>query len=192
MLITTDQYPPLRLRLTASLLLVSTLTLGGCGTARKELHTGSQATPAAADVPTAVHGANEESDAEIVTPRQEVVAAETSRTTAVADEESIYFDLGSSVLDTVALRALRKHAERLKADSKQSVTLVAHTDYLGSRSLNVAIAQQRLNVVVEALKSMGIPRRQLRLSSMGNEKAPRDCKTTCRRQMRRVDVVYER
>ncbi|MDQ5880880.1 MAG: peptidoglycan-associated lipoprotein, partial [Pseudomonadota bacterium] len=86
---------------------------------------------------------------------------------------------------------LRTHAERLRDDPRLVVTLVGHTDHLGSRSFNLAIAEQRTTAVKTKLRELGVPAKQVRQRNYGNEKAAAGCRSEeCRARMRRVDFVY--
>ncbi len=104
---------------------------------------------------------------------------------------SVFFAFASAALSEQAIGVLRGHAERLKANPKQVVLLVAHTDSLGSPSIDVAVAEKRLDAVAELLVSLGVAKKQLRRSTMGNEEAPSGCEASCGRLMRRVDVLYQ-
>ena len=60
---------------------------------------------------------------------------------------AMFFQRGSALLDDPALTVLRLHAERLRENSRLVVMLVGHTDHLGSRSFNLAIAERRTAAV---------------------------------------------
>ncbi len=108
-----------------------------------------------------------------------------------ADADSIFFALGASAVDEAGRHKLRAHAERLKENRRLSVTLVGHTDHLGSRSYNLAIAERRAAAVAEALVALGVYRSQIRRYGVGNEKGGAPYRNgECRRQKRRVDLVY--
>lgn len=110
----------------------------------------------------------------------------------IDEENAIFFASGSSRLDADGERKLQRHAARLKTDPKLSVTLVGHTDDLGSRSYNIAIAEQRTTAVAGQLLAAGVRRTQIRRYSMGHEKAAEACRTAaCRQKMRRVDLIFE-
>lgn len=91
------------------------------------------------------------------------------------------------------LNTLKTHASRLKADVSLVVTLIGHTDHLGSRAYNQAVCEERLDSVVEVLRSLGVPKRQMRRIALGNEKsnAAQCSSEECRQAMRRVELVYE-
>lgn len=106
-------------------------------------------------------------------------------------EHNVYFPAGGTRVDESGKRLLRRHATRLKANSKLVLTLIGHTDPQGSRSYNVAIAQKRMDSVFEILRSLGVPRGQIRRVSSAVRMASTDCQTAaCRRQMRRVELIF--
>lgn len=109
----------------------------------------------------------------------------------ITDENSIFFVAGATRVDPVGAAKLRRHAARLKENPRQDVTLVGHTDNLGSSSYNLAIAEQRAAAVARMLQSMGVSRSQIRHYGMGDEKTGPTCRTAaCRQKKRRVDLIY--
>jgi outer membrane protein OmpA-like peptidoglycan-associated protein len=135
-----------------------------------------------------------------VTPSAKQVAAETptvseapksSPMLTVDPEFSVFFGSSSADIDAQGRAVLARHAERLKANPKETVTLIAHTDDLGSRSYNLAIAEKRVSAVRSHLRRLGVPVRQLRQYRIGAEKHEVRCQTSeCRRLLRRVDIQY--
>ena len=111
---------------------------------------------------------------------------------AVDRENSVFFPPSGTTLDAKSRQKLRDHAARLKADPSRSVTLIGHTDDLGSPSYNLAIAEQRVNAVFNFLRAQGVPVMQLRRYGMGSEAVDKGCRSTeCRALMRRVELDYE-
>lgn len=110
---------------------------------------------------------------------------------AVDAKENLFFVQGSAELDAAANQALAQHALRLKANPRQVVTLVGHADDLGSPAYDLAIAERRVQAVYKALRGLGVGATQLRSYSVGSEKLSLACRSeTCRRRMRRVELVY--
>lgn len=110
---------------------------------------------------------------------------------AVADDNSIFFASVSAQIDVTGEAKMRRHAAWLKDNPRLIVTLVGHTDNLGSTAYNVAIAEQRAAAVARKLQAMGVGRGQIRYYGVGDEKAGLACKTAgCRQKRRRVDLVY--
>lgn len=116
--------------------------------------------------------------------------AEQPSETPINEENSIFFAFGASTINAAGEQKIRQHAARLKANPKLEVTLVGHTDNLGSSAYNLAIAEQRTAAVARLLLANGARRTQIRQYGIGDEKAT-NCETaTCRQQMRRVDLIY--
>jgi len=107
-------------------------------------------------------------------------------------ENNIYFRLGKTNIDDQGIQTLMKHAERLKNNTKLFVTLIGHTDNLGSPAYNQAISDARLSAVARILKEQGVSRHQIRRISLGNERRKTVlCRTDeCRQTMRRVELTY--
>lgn len=122
-------------------------------------------------------------------PAQEEKAA----MAAVDVDNSIFFQSSGSTIDTEGRQRLLEHAARLKADPELVVTLVGHADHLGSRSYNLAIAEQRINAVFAVLRGAGIPVTQIRREAVGSEEVSPACRSPqCRKLMRRVQLVYQK
>jgi outer membrane protein OmpA-like peptidoglycan-associated protein len=127
-----------------------------------------------------------------------VIAAEPASTEAqviasVELEYNVFFERGSTEVDEVGEALLSRHAERLKANRKECVTLIGHTENLGSRAYSVALADERVEVVYALLRKFGVSSRQLRRSSAGMEKTRKACQSqACRPLMRRVELKYSK
>lgn len=63
----------------------------------------------------------------------------------------IYFDTGKSVLKPESEAALAEIAKLLKADAGLKVSVVGHTDNVGSMDSNMKLSQARAEAVVNAL-----------------------------------------
>jgi len=125
--------------------------------------------------------------------RRDESKAESNEETApsVPEDNKVYFASGSVVIGDEEKGKLKQHADRLKRNPKIYVTLSGHTDDLGSRNYNLAIAEERLIAVNKLLQRYGAPPRQIRRNRSSSAKNLPACTTTdCRRQRRRVDLVY--
>ncbi|MDD2884080.1 MAG: OmpA family protein [Dechloromonas sp.] len=141
----------------------------------------------AEDVPTAIVVAKPHHDKP---QRRSEVPTERQVMAAVNDEESIFFSLGGTEIDAVGKLKLQAYAQRLKEDPSKVVTLIGHTDDLGSPSYNLAIAQGRVNAVHEILRARGVPQMQIRRYGVGSEKNNAVCQSeSCRQKMRRVQMM---
>lgn len=159
-------------------LAVVVLSLAGCGVLPWE-----SSEESAPEVATAPPPSAQESSAAALEAK--VIAA------ANRSENNIYFAFGGVSVSRLERAKLQQHADYLKANPDKSVTLIGYTDDLGSRSYNIAIAEQRVAAVRKLLRKYRVPGSQIRRYSVGNEKTPKICKTSqCRQKMRRVELVY--
>lgn len=159
------------------LILVATLLLGACASpppvAEKPVEAPVQAEPAK--------------------PVANPLLDEKAAMAAVDTENSVFFHSSDSTLDAAGRQRVLEHAARLKADPDLAVTLVGHADHLGSRSYNLAIAEQRVNAVFAVLRSEGIPVTRIRREAVGSEQVSPACRSVqCRKLMRRVELVFEK
>ncbi len=104
--------------------------------------------------------------------------------------DAVFFGRASVDLQEAELQKLVRVAERLRLQPELVVTLVGHTDHLGSRAYNLAIAEQRTASVMKRLRELGVPAKQIRRHSYGYETAGGCRSETCRAKMRRVDLIY--
>ena len=112
---------------------------------------------------------------------------------SLPDEHNIFFLSRSTTVDEVGKEKLRRIAERLVANPREKISLVGYTDDQGSRNYNLAITEERLLVVEKLLKSYRVPARQIRRKRIGGLKSSTTCQSAeCRKQMRRVEVVFSR
>ncbi len=102
---------------------------------------------------------------------------------------SIFFPPDVAMVGDEEVDKLRSCVETLKQSPRRSILLVAYSDDLGSRSYNIAIAEQRLAAVSAALRSLGVERGQIRRYRSNSVKvASFVCRNeACRQRLRRVD-----
>ncbi len=111
-----------------------------------------------------------------------------------ATDDSIYFDQGSSLIGDEAADSIRRHAARLRAMPRLQITLIAHTDDLGSSSLEVARGEARLEAVRKRLEDSKVPLGKIRTENHGSESRNAEPCTDdeCRSRNRRVDILFHR
>lgn len=115
---------------------------------------------------------------------------ETEDLPAIAEENTVFFTLGSSALSYTSRQKLETIAERLMADRSLHVSLVGYANDNGSSSFNLAVSDNRLVTVVAFLRKRGVHAEQMRVQAFGSEKNPSNCGSSkCRQQFRRVDLV---
>ncbi|WP_265949924.1 OmpA family protein [Dechloromonas sp. A34] len=123
----------------------------------------------------------------VIRPR----VVETLATAALDPESNIFFKDNELRLDPEDGQKLQRHAQRLKENPKLRVTLVGFADDQGSRSIQLAKAEQRVDAVFQSLRRMGVAVRQLKRYPVGREKTNPGCNAAdCRNTMRRVELVY--
>jgi outer membrane protein OmpA-like peptidoglycan-associated protein len=145
--------------------------------------------PASIDEPAMPVATTQETAAAAAAPTLQP-SASTSASPAVVDANAIFFRRGEAQISNAEAVKLDAHAERLRANPRLVVTLIGHTDHLGSRAYNLAIAEQRTVAVMKQLRELGVPAKQIRRRSYGNETAGNCRSESCRVKMRRVDLVY--
>ena len=109
----------------------------------------------------------------------------------IDDDSNVFFAFGATIVDPAGQEKLRPHAQRLQEDPELVVTLIGHTDNMGSRAYNVAIAEKRIESVSALLRSYGVAKKQIRRYAVGSERGDKACQTAaCRQKMRRVELSY--
>lgn len=128
-------------------------------------------------------------------------AAENSRVPRVPDtwqtaasDDSIYFGIGSSSIGDAAAQTMQRHMVKLKAAPQLHVTVIAHTNDLGSSSLELAKGQERLDVVRKRLEESRISPGRINTENQGSENRSGSlcADEECRRNNRRVDFLFHR
>ena len=107
------------------------------------------------------------------------------------EDNNVFFERGLTVVKDTEKEKLRQHAQRLKQNPKNYVTLTGYSDDLGSRNYKLAIAEERLAAVSKLLRSYGASPSQIRRNRSASVKNPPSCSTDdCLRMRRRVELVY--
>lgn len=109
-----------------------------------------------------------------------------------ASEDSIYFDLGSSSIDEAASRIIQRHVAKLRSTPDLQIAVIAHTDDLGSASIELATGQERLEAVRKQLEESKIAPGRIRMENHGSESRsmPLCANEECGRKNRRVDFLF--
>lgn len=109
----------------------------------------------------------------------------------IDEKTSVFFVFGSSTVGQSEKSKLRDAASLLKEDGDLSVTLIGRANDHGSRSVNLAVADARVEAVAAILRKLGVKAWQIKKNVIGSEKLPGNCvSTACRRTMRRVELVF--
>jgi len=96
-------------------------------------------------------------------------AAEVSAETHVRYLKPVFFELDSSDLNSLGLKALDENAALLKKYSSWTVTVEGHCDERGTAEYNLALGERRAIAARAYLVSLGIPADRLRTVSYGKE-----------------------
>lgn len=120
----------------------------------------------------------------INTPEQKAVSE-------IDEKMCIFFVFGSSAIRRSEKFKLRDVASQLTEDHGLSVTLIGRANDNGSRSINLAVADARVEAVAAILRKLGVKAWQIKKNVIGGEKLSGNCVSTdCRRTMRRVELVF--
>lgn len=115
---------------------------------------------------------------------------ETEVVPVIAEENAVFFTLGSAALSHTGRQKLEIIAERLIADRTLHVSLVGYANDNGSTSFNLAVSENRLATVAAFLRKRGVLGEQIRVQVLGSEKTPSNCRSSkCRQEFRRVDLL---
>ena len=109
--------------------------------------------------------------------------------TPVRSEAKFSFD--NALLPSRARRFLKTHAQFLRQNRSQNITIEGHCDERGTREYNLALGDLRGKAVADYLRSLGVNRSQINIISYGEEK-PVDPGSTASAwaRNRRAVVVY--
>lgn len=105
--------------------------------------------------------------------------------------QAIFFPDNKQAVDEKDEALLRGHADKLKANRRLAVTLVAHISDDGSRNYNLAQMQIWIDSISATLQSYGVRAGQIRKERRA-EHLPATCSKACRNERRRVDLIYRK
>lgn len=106
-------------------------------------------------------------------------------------KKSVYFDFDKYVVEPVYRDIVQQQADFIKEHGNEIVTLQGNADERGSDEYNLALGERRASDVRKNLELLGIPEKQIKIVSLGEEKPRLTChEETCWKENRRVDFVY--
>lgn len=118
-------------------------------------------------------------------PKAPVVAAK--KITLNADT---YFDFDKSNLKAEGKKSLDGLVAEMKIDQVEEITVVGHTDSIGTDAYNQKLSERRAKTVADYLVSKGVPASKIKASGKGESQPVADNKTKAgRAKNRRVDVT---
>lgn len=108
----------------------------------------------------------------------------------ITEESTVFFTRGSAALNYREKQKLEIIAERLTEDRNLRVTLLGHANDNGSSSFNLAVSDNRVNVVAAFLRKRGVHGSQITARALVSGKVASNCRSSsCRQKFRRVDLL---
>jgi peptidoglycan-associated lipoprotein len=102
-------------------------------------------------------------------------------------KKSVYFERDEFIVKAEFNNIIQQQAEYAKAHGL-SITLEGNADERGSSEYNLALGSKRANAVKKSLEIMGVPSKQIKTISFGEEKPRATChEEKCWQENRRVD-----
>lgn len=122
--------------------------------------------------------------------------AQQSSTTLLAQSQSgrfvVFFQLGSSTLDSGALATVREAATEFQRTGSARISVRGHTDTSGSADFNQALSERREQAVANELIRLGVPANAIMGEAFGEtELAVPTADGVPEAQNRRVDIDIE-
>lgn len=113
--------------------------------------------------------------------------------TTKAPRDQIYlFAFDNSQLAKKYIPSLNAQARYLLNHPRAVIMLAGHTDSKGSREYNIALGERRANSVAHLLRLIGVPSKQVRVVSYGEERPVSFGSTASDFKLnRRVELTYE-
>lgn len=123
-------------------------------------------------------------------------AATNTEVNTVSTVRNIYFSDNDATLSEGSRRIIRQHVEYLNQNPKQKpkrlIVLRAYLDRRGSRTFSLAMAQKRLDVVMEALLKYGVPKSRVRQVMLGRRGKTLACEhPSCQNSGQRIELRYK-
>lgn len=125
------------------------------------------------------------------TSQAKVVPAHLDPTSIISKERSVYFDYDAFGIKGEFNAMLQAHAKYLGQNPTVTIRVEGHADERGGTEYNLALGQKRAEAVTSALKTLGVPGKQMEAVSFGKEK-PKALghDEAAWAQNRRVDLAY--
>jgi len=121
------------------------------------------------------------------------MAQEDLKRQKLLSEERIYFPFDSNTVDEQARAIIEAHSIYLMENPNLQVTLEGNCDERGTREYNLALGERRAQAVEKLMKAFGVPDKQIKTVSYGEEK-PIDAghDESAWRKNRRVELAYKK
>jgi len=125
----------------------------------------------------------------VITENLQLVPIEKGATITL---NNIFFDFGKSTLLPTSYNELARVAELLTTNEKMSITILGHTDNIGTEQRNLEVSRLRANAVMDYLLSIGVNSDRISAKGMGMSQPVADNATDKgRAKNRRVEFVID-
>ena len=113
-------------------------------------------------------------------------------TTQTPRNQVYLFAFDNSILAKKYMPSLNAQAKYLLGHPGASIMLAGHTDSRGSREYNIALGERRAKSVAQLMRLAGVPKRQIRIVSYGEERPLSFANDESSYKLnRRVELTYE-
>lgn len=103
----------------------------------------------------------------------------------------VFFDFNKSELKTEAMAKVHNIYTEMKKHHDVKITLVGHTDFVGSEKYNMKLSEKRANTVKKELSNLGIPEKVMKVEGKGySEMMVPTAKGVKEAKNRRVEMFY--
>lgn len=110
---------------------------------------------------------------------------------ALMQNQTVYFDFDRSSVNAEFYSLLNQHADFLRANPSQRITIEGHCDKRGTPEYNIALGERRAKSVETFLQNAGVSSSQVSVVSYGEEKPLVSGDTeSAFKQNRRAVLVY--
>lgn len=107
------------------------------------------------------------------------------------EKQSDYFDFNKFAVKPEYQDVIQKEAGFIKDHKGDVVTLQGNADERGSAAYNLVLGSKRAEAVAKHLEMLGVPATQIKIVSLGEEKARLTCHAEkCWKENRRVDFIH--
>lgn len=106
----------------------------------------------------------------------EAPVAPTVSAKAITLNADAFFDFDKDTLKKEGKASLDALVKDMKVDQVEYVTVVGHTDRIGSDSYNQKLSERRANTVARYLTAKGVPATKIKSSGVGETQPVKECK----------------
>jgi OOP family OmpA-OmpF porin len=106
----------------------------------------------------------------------EAPVAPTVMAKAITLNADAFFDFDKSTLKPEGKKSLDALAKDIKIDQVEYITVVGHTDRIGSDAYNQKLSERRADTVAKYLTAKGVPATKIKSSGVGETQPVKECK----------------